>query len=321
MARTITHDAHRLLAGTWVALVALLGSTSAANADPAAAEALFREGRKLLDDGRVDEACVKLGESQAQDPSSGTLINLALCHERQGKLATAWAEYTSAARLAAAQGKPDRAEVATRKGIELEPRLPRLTVMAEVPVPNMKIVRGTDSLGAGALGTAVPVDPGSYVITALAPGYRSFTTSLELSEGESKTVEVPPLTREGSEIAPAGVTAPVVDRAGAQIAGWLVGSAGVVALGIGAGFGVSSLGLYRSAERSCPLHRNCSSETQDQRDRAETHAWLANVALAVGVVGTGIGAYLILTARRGATTAVGATPTAHGAALRIEGRF
>src|SRR6266699_3327978 len=74
-----------------------------------AAEALFREGRQLLKEAQVDEACLKLAESYSQEPASGTLLNLARCHEIQGKIATAWAEYAAAARLSRTQGREDRA--------------------------------------------------------------------------------------------------------------------------------------------------------------------------------------------------------------------
>jgi len=54
-----------------------------ANADMASAEALFNEGRTLLDAGKIAEACEKFAESQRLDPSPGTLLNLARCHRAE----------------------------------------------------------------------------------------------------------------------------------------------------------------------------------------------------------------------------------------------
>ena len=59
----------------------------------AMAEALFKEGKKLLAEQKVPEACRKFESSYRIDPAPGTLINLALCHEQEGKLATAWGEF------------------------------------------------------------------------------------------------------------------------------------------------------------------------------------------------------------------------------------
>src|SRR4051812_25694935 len=63
----------------------------------AEAEQLFQEGRRLLDAGRVAEACNVLDASYKSDPNISTLMNLAMCRERNGQLATAWAQYVSVA--------------------------------------------------------------------------------------------------------------------------------------------------------------------------------------------------------------------------------
>jgi hypothetical protein len=323
-----------------VAVAALL-PPSTASADPATAEALFREGRRLLDDGKTDEACLKLAESQAQDPSSGTLLNLGLCHETQHKLATAWSDYLLAARLARSQGKEGRAAVAEKKAMDLEPRLPHLTVTATAPVAGLQIQRGDERLGPRLLGSAVPVDPGSYVVVAIAPGHLAWKTTIEVAEAESKTLQVPELEPEAppaaearepppapTAIAPALQAAPPApgaaspSKSGGGAFGWIISGTGVAALAVGTGFGVASLANYHDANNLCSSHNECFGDALSARSRAESKAWISNVALGVGVVGVGIGGWMLLSNRhREPTTRIAALGTPEGMRLNLERSF
>src|SRR5688572_14074173 len=78
---------------------ALAGSSTAsaqeAN-DKAAAEVLFEQGRSLLLEGKVDQACPKLAESLRLDRGIGTMLFLAECWQRLGKSASAWAQFREA---------------------------------------------------------------------------------------------------------------------------------------------------------------------------------------------------------------------------------
>src|SRR5690348_1000013 len=93
--------------------VAALGSVLAwsatahaqAASQKATAEALFEEGRKLMAEGKVAEACPKFADSEQLDASSSTLLNLASCYEKLGRTASAWATYREAASLANANGR------------------------------------------------------------------------------------------------------------------------------------------------------------------------------------------------------------------------
>src|SRR5215831_6937990 len=185
-------------------------SASRATAGPAAAEALFQEGRQLLEAGRVDEACLRLAESYSLEPASGTLLNLARCHETQGKIATAWAEYTSAARLSRAQGREDRARAAEERASALEPKLSRLKLRMSEPPAGLKVLTDAEALGEGGLGVAIPIDPGHHNVTASAKGYKTWTTTIDVKEAESREVVIPALELEPIAPEPVAVNAPPI---------------------------------------------------------------------------------------------------------------
>ena len=62
-----------------------------------ASNARFDDG-KLLKEGKVPEACAAFEESYRLAPRAGTLLNLGLCHEQEGKLVVARRELAEAAR-------------------------------------------------------------------------------------------------------------------------------------------------------------------------------------------------------------------------------
>jgi hypothetical protein len=178
-----------------------------------AAEAMFQEGRRLLAEGQTAEACARFAGSFAIEASSGTLLNLAYCHEKQGKTASAWAEYRAASRLSRSQGREDRSRVAEEKVAALEPKLARLTAVAEEPVPGEAIATETGTLGESAIGVAVPIDPGPHTVTVTAPGRLPWSTTIEVAQEEQRTLEIPPL-----EPAPLPPPVPVADTARVSIA-------------------------------------------------------------------------------------------------------
>src|SRR5262245_23491607 len=79
---------------------AIAAHTTPAGAQRADAETLFREGKRLLKEGKIAAACDKLDASERLEPSAGTELNIADCREKNGQLATAWAMFVRAAATA-----------------------------------------------------------------------------------------------------------------------------------------------------------------------------------------------------------------------------
>jgi hypothetical protein len=159
--------------------------------EKALAQSLFEDGRELLKAGKVSEACMKLAESQRLDPGGGTLLNLAICHEREGRLATAATEFEEAIALAVKDQRPEREKLAREHLAAIEPKIPRLTIRGADPAATVTL-NGT-VLATTALGTPLRVDLGLHVVKVEAPGKVPLTTTVSVVAGEKRTLDLPQL--------------------------------------------------------------------------------------------------------------------------------
>ena len=171
-------------------MAAVAMTTASAVADPAA-EQLFRDGRQLLKDGKRDEACERFQRSADLESKVGTLLNLADCREQQGRIATAWDDFTQAQALAARQNDR-RAVEAGRRASALEPRLSYMTIElpTELRPSGLAISRNGVAIAPAELNTTVPLDSGTYTIEARAPGFVTWSKRVELAEHDRSTVAV-----------------------------------------------------------------------------------------------------------------------------------
>ena len=124
--------------GRWglAVAMALTTLTPAANAfaqEPGQADALFNEGRDLLEKGKFAEACPKLARSEELSPAVGTLLNLAYCYEQVGKLKSAIDAYAEAESLANAAGETKRASFARDRAAAVDARTPKLVIRIAPP--------------------------------------------------------------------------------------------------------------------------------------------------------------------------------------------
>jgi len=270
-------------------------------ADKAAAEALFDRGLALMREGKIQEACERLEQSQAIERGIGTMLYLAECYEKTGKTASAWALFREAASWAQAAGQPDRAEAGKRRAERLEKGLSRLTIQvaAASRVAGLELKDNGAPVHPSVWAVSVPVDPGIHHIEAKAPGYRAWAGDVKVDDNAgSAEIGVPALERlPESEIAAAaesakpsaalGPAATPVDQKGLtklQIASIAVGGTGVVALALGTGFGVSALKKNDDALKDCRGNTCDTAEGAELSKEALTAARASNALLAVGGV-------------------------------------
>ena len=292
----------------WAAVAFALAALAPhrALADPATAETLFREGRELYTKGEIAKACALFADSQRLDPSSGTLINLAACREDEGKLASAWADFVSAARLARAEGKQERAEEADRRAGVLVSRVPHVRITAPPNTPKPILFRDGNSLGGSAFDRNLPVDPGLHLYEVRAEGRSSWSLTHESFEGKMSELPVPelglvpvmvPVPIE-PPVQPPPKPSPPPDSEGRQqvLAGWLTFGGGALLGSVGAIVGGVALANNQESEALCESRQDCSQDALDAYDRADALAWAANVLIPLGAVAASAGIIVVLTA-------------------------
>lgn len=283
-----------------ISILALLVAVTSAHAgdDKVVAVALFERAKELEKAGKVAEACPIFEASYRADPQLGALLNTANCHETIDRTATAWAEFRDALELAVRRGDY-RAEYARSRIAALEPRLVRLTVSPPSTMPrDLTVMRGDVDI-TSLLGVDIVVDPGHHTITASAPGYKPWTTDVEVTrdrpreaiaipvlvprDGVPPTTPTKPKDAKPISLVPAAITSLRVAPATAKPATshrrlWavVIGGAGLATAAVGLGFGVH-------AQRSWDASRDPS------------HCNDANICTAEGTAE-------IATARRAATT-------------------
>ena len=161
------------------------------------AETLFDEGRRKMAAGDFAGACPKLAESYRLDAGTGTLTALAVCHEGQGKTASAWAEFIQVVSEARQAGRADREAFARQHIDGLEPKLSKLTVAvdpADAQLADIEVRRDGTVIKPAAWGTAAPVDPGAHTIEATAEGKKPWTATVTVGPSrDMQTVSVPRL--------------------------------------------------------------------------------------------------------------------------------
>lgn len=271
-----------------VLVLMTLASPAVADNSAARADRLFEQGKQLMKENRLVEACPKLEESQRLERAPGTLLALAYCREQLGLLASAHATYLEAAKLAEDAEQDDRVLAARKRAAALQLRLSTLAFVVPEGLSqltgfelrlNSTLVEHTTWQG------PLPLDHGMYTIEVSAPGFEPWRTSIVLrDEGQRHVVTIPKLEPVQSAITvedgptpalpgkrvalPArnfGETAPGTTR-GSHEKTWTLatGIGSVVSLGAGAALGLRAISKNEQSNSA----GHCDSRGCDPRGLA-----------------------------------------------------
>ncbi|MBL8717204.1 MAG: hypothetical protein JNL79_14555 [Myxococcales bacterium] len=303
--------------------------------DKSQSAALFKEGKKLLDQGKFDEACPKLAESHKIDPGGGVVLALALCLEGQGKLASAVVAYREAQFLAKRDKRADRQKAAGDKLAELEPKLSHLTVRVDPAAQKQGVVVRVDGnvLPTASYGLSVAVDGGKHEIEARAEGFESKTSTVDVGNAnDNKELSVAPLTPKATDptkppspdpTPPKPEPAPAPRASIVPTIGVGVGVVGVVALLAGGFFGIRTIRGAHDIEAACPDGVCRDPADVDRNDTVKRDARIADVLLISGAVLAVAGVTLYVVGRPGSSKAVGLSPAVgpQGLGFSLSARF
>lgn len=324
---------------SWVSrltLLSLLAAVSPSRADDGTrAEELLDQGKKrMLEPGGLAEACQILEESFKLAERGDTLLNLAECHRRQGKTASAWNEFDRAIPEGEKFKFVKAIAVAKQMRDELAVRLSMLTVT----VP--ETTAALDQLTIQVNGKVLPrdrwnsphaLDPGPFEITATAAGHRPFSSRIELGPDRDRknvlvTLEAepppapPPASSSAPPPPPPPPPTPPPPLRTAPVWPWIVGGTGLALGAVAVIFAVDQSRAGQELDDRCGAGRKkcpASYDFSSARSRELRDFGLFVGLGALGVAGVATGAIALGLGPRGQTATLHLGP----GQLSLRGQF
>jgi hypothetical protein len=320
----------------FVVAIAIVSNVARAEPNGAQAEILFRNGIDLLAKGDIAEACAAFDASQKLEPTTGTLLRLADCREKNGQLATAWGLFLEAERKTRASTDESTKKLhkaAVDHAAKLEPQLSTLAINVtdEARVGGLEIRRGSDVVEPVMWNKVMPIDGGTYRISARAPGNAEWSTTITIAnDRDAKIVAIPRLVNAdlGKATAPPRepsmqhepartLEQPRVDSAAprrpARWQPYAVGGAGVALLGGALALELTSESTYDRAKRALD-----PAQQDSLFHRANAQRYAAEGLAVAGVAATGTAVWLYIRGRRATRSTVAVAPAVGGGHVGIQ---
>jgi len=281
--------------GAWILCLAAMTTSASAQSTHEQAEALFRQGKELMGRQQFAEACAAFESSQKLEPSISTLLNHANCREKNVQLATAWQLFAEAERQTHGQLDTTSKQlnaVAAARISNLEPRLSKLSinVAPENRLEGLEVLRNASRVDPDMWNLALPIDGGTYNITARAPGYAEWSTTVNVKpEGDVQGIAIPRL--EPAPVVVANQAAPAPERAAPRrlVVPIAMGGAALVLGGAALAFSRWGDSIYADARREPD---NATQEALWDSANKRRYAAIGFAAGAVGCASAAIYLYV-----------------------------
>lgn len=288
------------------------GAEGASIPDPVA-QALFQDALTLVDKGDWDAGCTKFEAAMLLYPAASTLLNIARCHEHKQKLASAWSAYKRVQVLNRETIGEERRraidELAQAEIAKLTPRVPKLKLALKKQVAGVTLRKDGEILPLAVLGTEIPVDVGEHEVAADAPGHLPYVLRVDVKEGTLREVVI--------DLVPE--SRPILAAARPPAWAWVMGGAGLLLAGAGAGFRVDQAFVEGRQSGLCngDLQTGCPPRSQYDPGPDNTRKNIDFALFAtfggLGVAALAVSIYGLVSASRTAPPPVALVVTRDGA--------
>lgn len=285
-------------------LGALLLSSPSFASDKTAARAAASAGADALKAGEYQKAISYFKRAEATFHAPTHLLGMAQASIQLKQLVEAREHLLQLVNEGLSDSAPPAFQQAKEKGrkllVELEPRIPKLTVELEAPdAEGIEVLIDDKPLPQAALGVSYPVNPGAHRLVARAGKLESTPTEVSLEEGQSEHVLIRFDIRRASAAsspepqAQAPLTSVESAEPGVETPSrmpWLIAGSAVTLAGAGVGIagGVIAFNRQKSISDEYCIDNRCSPDAEDEIKKAKTWGTLSTVGFAVGAAGVGV---------------------------------
>ncbi len=277
--------------GWWLLcmLVALVITQSAWATDPPASgaearrTALYQQGRALAAAERWAEAAAKFRDVIVIRSAPKAFIALAYVEERRGRLLVAKRLLVRARKNAANQGLDKDVAVAENRIMHVDSRLARVRLVLPPGVSDVKIA--VDGRPASLVDGVLELDPGKHRIAVIVPGRRSFRSSIEVEERETRDVLVKLPLRgisvDDQEEAASPVDGRDQDEVASPVGPIVLGAGGLALVAVAIGLIVDGQAQQSYVEEHC-TDMVCPEKWEDYNAEAAAEIVAGDVLIGLG---------------------------------------